>query len=311
MIARIVLFLTRWHGGIGEGYQDLTVDAHRRWSSALARRSPTGTRRRCSSSVTRSRSGPSAGRCRPRSSESARVTGERGLELAREVDDVILQSAALDALSSLYLADDDYRASHASVLERLSFGDRLDFVERLDARVMDAWHRATLGDLVQANVGGHSRPSQTPARRGAPVRDVPDGLDHRHVPRPRPMGRGARGRAPVPRLVGRARPPTGGFRGPWLPRGDRRRRGPAETGLRSTRPPVRSSRSRPPWGGRADHGPARLRPARPRCPWRDVVADWPRFYGRIDHLDRAIAAARTAAIDLDVAVLRGAHRRAL
>ncbi len=72
------------------------------------------------------------------------------LEVARRLDDVPLQSAALDATSTFDLINDDYRRSLAIARERLELGSRLDFIERLDARTMIAWHETILGDLADS-----------------------------------------------------------------------------------------------------------------------------------------------------------------
>ena len=79
--------------------------------------------------------------------ERARRSAFEGIEIARRLDDVKLISAGLDGVSSVAVADDDYRASLEVVAERLQLGERLDFVEQLDARMMVAWHRMSLGEF--------------------------------------------------------------------------------------------------------------------------------------------------------------------
>ena len=76
-----------------------------------------------------------------------RAAGREALEIARRLDDAALQSAALDALSVNDLNINDYRSSLVAVDERLELGSRLDFIERLDARTMVAWHQTILGEL--------------------------------------------------------------------------------------------------------------------------------------------------------------------
>ena len=76
--------------------------------------------------------------------------GNEALRLARRAGDANVESAALDALSSAALVDNDFRASLASVEERLALGDRLELAERTDARAMVAWHLTALGDIREA-----------------------------------------------------------------------------------------------------------------------------------------------------------------
>ena len=216
---------------------------------------------------------------------------------------MILQSAALDALSSLDLADDDYRASHASVLERLSLGDRLDFVERLDARVMDAWHRATLGDLLQADLVATQavsrlRPGEAPLFAMSLTAWIVAIL---HV-----LGRWDEALAAARRFhawwVELGRQPVGFAAHGFLAaidvgraRGDQAAVDQATSAFLE----IAAAMGEP---ERATSLRAFVRLDLDAL-GRDVVANWPRFWGRIDHLDRAIAACTDRGHHLDVAVL--------
>ncbi|HTC86467.1 MAG TPA: hypothetical protein VK656_07165, partial [Candidatus Acidoferrum sp.] len=82
--------------------------------------------------------------------DRSRASAAEGRAIARRLDDPRLESAALDAMSVAALEEDDYHASLAAAETRLGFADRLDFVERLDALTMRVWHRVTLGDLESA-----------------------------------------------------------------------------------------------------------------------------------------------------------------
>jgi class 3 adenylate cyclase len=303
MIARIVISLTRWHGAIGEGYHattstliadgrrllPLVADPHTRSMFLIGEAFEIWTLH---------------GAVTPERAESARVAGEQGLELAREVDDVILQSAALDALSSLDLADDDYRTSHASVLTRLSFGDRLDFVERLDARVMDAWHRATLGDIVGANTAATEavarlRPGEAPLFAMSLTAWI---IATYHV-----LGRWddalAAGRRFHAWWVELGRPPAGFAAHGFLAAIDvGRARGDRAAVDQATGAFLEIAAAM----GEAERIPALRAFVRLDLDGleRDAIGRWRGFYGRIDHLDRAIAACTDRGHDLDPAVLR-------
>ena len=73
-----------------------------------------------------------------------------GLALAREIDDVALQSAALDALSAATMQRGDWAGTRETSRSRLLLGDRLDLAEKMDAYSVAAWASVTLGDLDDA-----------------------------------------------------------------------------------------------------------------------------------------------------------------
>ncbi|HLZ48358.1 MAG TPA: hypothetical protein VKR80_06880, partial [Candidatus Limnocylindria bacterium] len=81
--------------------------------------------------------------------ESERHATE-GLSLAREIDDVTLQSAALDALSAAAMERGDWQETRDTARSRLHLGDRLDLAEKMDAYSVAAWASVTLGDLDDA-----------------------------------------------------------------------------------------------------------------------------------------------------------------
>jgi len=74
-------------------------------------------------------------------------SGREALRLARRAGDANLESAALDALASGAMVTNDFRESLAFIEQRLALGDRLGLTERMDARSMAAWHMTTLGDI--------------------------------------------------------------------------------------------------------------------------------------------------------------------
>ncbi len=99
---------------------------------------------------------------------TARQEAQRALAIARKLDDVNLQSSALDALSGIGNIEGDWRASREHARERLAFQDRLSMAELVDAHSMVAWSSALLGDLddaerVSAAGLAHIQPGQVRA----------------------------------------------------------------------------------------------------------------------------------------------------
>src|SRR5260370_26278195 len=87
---------------------------------------------------------------------------------ARRLDDPNLESMALDALSGTAQIRGDWRQSREYARRRLTFQDRLNMVEKVDAHSMVAWSSALLGDLDEADrvsVEGLAKvqPGQVPA----------------------------------------------------------------------------------------------------------------------------------------------------
>jgi hypothetical protein len=80
---------------------------------------------------------------------TATASAKRALEIARRLDDPNLQSMALDALGGS--DPDDWRGGLEHATERLTFQDRLEMLEKLDAYGMVAWTSSLLGELEQAD----------------------------------------------------------------------------------------------------------------------------------------------------------------
>jgi len=98
--------------------------------------------------------------------EDAKASVARGLALAEELDDPVLISAALDAMTSHYQSLDPSSARDLS-LRRLAMSSRLSMDERLDALNMVAWTSALLGDLPKVIEASESamgilQPGQNP-----------------------------------------------------------------------------------------------------------------------------------------------------
>ena len=73
----------------------------------------------------------------------------RAVEIAEKLGDERLQSAALDALGSIFAERGDRTGSRALALRRIAMRD-IDLVERLDAYSMATWMSVGLGELDEA-----------------------------------------------------------------------------------------------------------------------------------------------------------------
>ena len=94
-------------------------------------------------------------------------SAETAYELAAEIDDANLMSAALDAQGGIGTAKEDWVAVRELAYRRLEFGDRLSLYERVDAYSMIAWSACLTGELQEAvRVSGAAvalvRPGQAP-----------------------------------------------------------------------------------------------------------------------------------------------------
>src|SRR5207253_5624082 len=67
---------------------------------------------------------------------AATRSAEQALEMARHLDDANLQSMALDALAGTGQIQDDWRRAREYSRQRLTFQDRLNMVEKIDAHSM-------------------------------------------------------------------------------------------------------------------------------------------------------------------------------
>jgi class 3 adenylate cyclase len=78
----------------------------------------------------------------------ANQTGQRAVELARELDDPELMSIALDALAATATVQHDWGATLNFTRQRLAFEDRLGLYERVDAHSGVVWMAYLMGDLA-------------------------------------------------------------------------------------------------------------------------------------------------------------------
>jgi class 3 adenylate cyclase len=80
----------------------------------------------------------------------AEASAERGLNLARQLDDANLQSAALDALGSIAQDRSDFPLAIKLGTQRIAMGSRLALFEQIDAHAVTTWSAAVAGDLATA-----------------------------------------------------------------------------------------------------------------------------------------------------------------
>ncbi len=98
----------------------------------------------------------------------ATASAEKSLSIARRLDDPNVESMALDALSGTSQIGGDWRLGRDFARRRLTFQDRLNMVEKIDAHSMVTWSSALLGDLdeadrVSAQGLAQIQPGQVPA----------------------------------------------------------------------------------------------------------------------------------------------------
>ncbi|HUG05280.1 MAG TPA: AAA family ATPase, partial [Candidatus Limnocylindria bacterium] len=79
--------------------------------------------------------------------EEADASAQRGLEIAKRLGDLRMQSAALDALGSNAEIRGDAVRSRELALRRLAMGESLDLIERIDAAAMATWMSLHVGDI--------------------------------------------------------------------------------------------------------------------------------------------------------------------
>jgi tetratricopeptide (TPR) repeat protein len=100
---------------------------------------------------------------------AANASAERALDIGRRLDDWNLQSTALDALAGVASTiQNKWRTSRVYSLQRLSFQDRLELSEKVDAHAMVVWSSVLLGELdeaerVSAEGIAQVQPGQVPA----------------------------------------------------------------------------------------------------------------------------------------------------
>ncbi|MEO8745811.1 MAG: adenylate/guanylate cyclase domain-containing protein [Candidatus Dormiibacterota bacterium] len=81
----------------------------------------------------------------------SRASAQRAIEIATELDDPELASAALDSLGGAGTARDNWAEALDTARRRVAFEERLGLYERLDAHSMIAWMSFLMGDLATAD----------------------------------------------------------------------------------------------------------------------------------------------------------------
>ena len=83
--------------------------------------------------------------------EEADASANEAATIGRRLDDPNLESMALDALAGTAQIRGDWPQGREYARRRLSFQDRLNLVEKVDAHAMVTWSSALLGDLDDAD----------------------------------------------------------------------------------------------------------------------------------------------------------------
>ena len=79
------------------------------------------------------------------------TSAKEAIGLARQLDDLNIQSAALDALASFSQDRGDWKEARRVARERIAMGSRLALLERVDAYAVATWDSVIMGDLAQAD----------------------------------------------------------------------------------------------------------------------------------------------------------------
>ncbi len=82
--------------------------------------------------------------------DAAAEHANAGLAIARQIGDISLQSAALDAVCSCLMERGDWAAGRETARSRLLLGERLELAEKMDTYSVIAWASVVLGDLDEA-----------------------------------------------------------------------------------------------------------------------------------------------------------------
>jgi class 3 adenylate cyclase len=151
-LAGMLMVATRWQGSIGERPSEESMAALRaRGQGLLARATdPRSIGRFLAADAfypfwLQSNRLPDE-----RALAEGQASAERAREIAAELDDMELASAALDALSGIATTKTDWPWALDAARQRLKFEDRLGLYERLDAHSMVAWMSYLMGDLATA-----------------------------------------------------------------------------------------------------------------------------------------------------------------
>ena len=149
-LAGILMIATRWTGSVAERQSEESINELRAKGRRLLERAndPRAVARFLTADTFYPFWLQMERRPEPDVIAEAQQTGQRALEVARQIDDPELTSIALDALGAIAVAQNDWAGTLEFTRQRLTFEDRLGLYERLDARSTVAWMSYLMGDLV-------------------------------------------------------------------------------------------------------------------------------------------------------------------
>ena len=151
-LAGMLMVATRWQGSVGERPSDEWMDALRAKAQGLLARATD--RRSIGRFLAADAFYPFWLQANRSPDEAqlfdAQASAQRAIEIATELDDHELASAALDALGGIATTKNDWPRALETARRRLEFEDRLGLYERLDAHSMVAWMSYLMGDLATA-----------------------------------------------------------------------------------------------------------------------------------------------------------------
>ena len=152
LIGGILIGLTRSAGAVADRPTDAVMDALRaRGATLLARASEPFAQARFH--IAEGFHAFWVSTERPPTTEEIEVSAahaDAGLVIARELGDIGLQSAALDAVSACRMQRGDWTGTRETSRSRLHLGERLELAEKMDTYSVIAWSSIALGDLDEA-----------------------------------------------------------------------------------------------------------------------------------------------------------------
>jgi class 3 adenylate cyclase len=144
-MAQSMIVISRWSGSIGLDYSALLKRFDR--LRELVSHPDASVRSRALGNLAIGFGAPRGVLLLDETVEPDRAALDAALELARELDDPDLMSAALDAIANISTNDDQVDEAIRVTDERRAFADRLAFTERLDLMNMTAWLELLRGRL--------------------------------------------------------------------------------------------------------------------------------------------------------------------
>ena len=144
-MAQSMIVVSRWSGSIGLDFSALLKRFDR--LRELVQHPDTSVRSRALGNLAIGFGAPRGVLLLEEAMDPDRAALDAALELARELDDADLMSAALDAMANIATNDDQIDEAIRVTDQRRPFADRLAFTERLDLLNMTAWLELLRGRL--------------------------------------------------------------------------------------------------------------------------------------------------------------------